>query len=61
MKAISVKSHHLPVHSNDVPNERAFLHRCDVSIGNPVDQGYVWAAGDHGARPTVSDQVPISS
>lgn len=48
----STSSHHLPVHSDDVSNEGALVRRCDVSIGDPVGQRRLRAAG-----PTVRDEV----
>ena len=62
-----LSSHHLPVHGDDVSYEGALLHWCDVTVGYSISQGRLWAAGNHGAGPTVGDedgliaQVPISS
>lgn len=50
------RSHHLSVHGDDVSNEGALLHWCDVSVGDPVGQGRFRAAGHHGAGPTVGDE-----
>lgn len=60
-------SHHFSVHGNDVSNEGAVLHRCDVSIGDPITKGCVRAAGHHRAWATVRDEdgliahIPINS
>lgn len=54
-------SHHLSVHGDDVSNERAVLHGAHMSVGNPIDQRRLWAAGQQCAGPTVSDQVTVSS
>lgn len=50
------RSHHLSVHGDDVSNEGALLHWCNVSVGDPVGQGRFRAAGHHGAGPTVGDE-----
>lgn len=60
-------SHHFSVHGNDVSNEGALLHRCDVSISYPITKGCVRAAGHHGAWATVRNEeghiahIPINS
>ena len=50
-------SHHLPVHGDDVSNERAFLHRCLASVGDSTVEGRVRAAGHQSAGPTVRDAI----
>lgn len=49
-------SHHLPVHGDDVADEGAVLGGGDVSVGHPVGQGHLRAAGHQGAGPTVGDE-----
>lgn len=44
------------MHGDDVADEGALLHWCDVSIGDPVSQGRLRAAGHRGAEPTVGDE-----
>lgn len=44
------------MHGDDVANEGALLHWCDVSIGDPVSQGHLRAAGHQGAGPTIGDE-----
>lgn len=57
-------SHHLPVQGDDVANEGAVLHRCNVSVCHTVHLGGLGAAGPHGGA-TVQDedqfvvQVPV--
>lgn len=51
-----MNSHHLPVHGDDVSNEGALLHWCDMSIGDAIDQGCLWATGHHATGPPVGDK-----
>lgn len=44
------------MHGDDVANEGALLDWCDVSVGDPVSQGRLRAAGHRGAGPTVGDE-----
>lgn len=44
------------MHGDDVANEGAVLHWCDVSVGDAVGQGCLRAAGHHGVGPTVGDE-----
>lgn len=49
-------SHHLPVHSDDVADERTLLQRRGVSVGEPVAQGHLGAAGNQDVGPAVGDE-----
>lgn len=49
------RSHHLSVHGDDVADERALLHGCDVSVGDPVGHGCLRAAGNRRVGSTVGD------
>lgn len=44
------------MHSDDVSNKGALVHRCDVSIGDPVGQRRLRAAG-----PAVRDEVELTA
>lgn len=49
------------MHGDDVSNEGALLHRCDVSVGDPVAQGRLWVIGHQGAGPTVGDEDGLNA
>lgn len=49
------------MHGDDVANEGTLLHRCDVSVGDPVVQWRLWVTGHHGAGPTVGDEDGLSA
>lgn len=53
---LHLSSHHLSVHGDDVANEGALLHWCDVSVGDAIGQGGLRVAGHHGVGPTVGDE-----
>lgn len=44
------------MHSDDVADERTLLERCDVSVGQPVAQRHLGAAGNHDVGSTVGDE-----
>lgn len=44
------------MHGDDVSNEGALLHWCDVSVGDSVGQGRLRAAWHHSAGPPVGDK-----
>lgn len=57
--AFAWTSHHLSVHSNDVSDERTLLHWCDVSVGDPIGQGHLGAAGKHDVGAAVGDELRL--